>query len=140
MIQALSKPIAKWSLAALAAVIIFVAIWSWWDDLWGRMPWSTESQLTNTQNELDITKADQALQDAQAGEQGAIYGRERDYIIQQPIIIRQTETAAVRAELAADQRTASDAFYDGVCALSVAASDPGCVSQNDSGVSEGEMR
>ena len=136
---AFAKPIVKWSLAALAAVIIFVAIWTWWDNLLAAMPWSTESQLTNTQNELDITKADQALQDTQSGERGAIYGRDRDYIIQQPIIIRQAETAAARAENATSEHDATDAFYDGVCTFSVAARDPSCVAQNDSRVSQGGM-
>ena len=131
---AFAKPIVKWSLLALAAVIIFVSIWTWWDNLWDALPWSTESQLTNTQNELDITQADNALKDAQAGEQGAIYGRDREYIMQQPIIIRQTEAAAARAENAASERDATIAFYDGVCAFKVAASDPSCVAQNNSGI------
>ena len=126
-----AKPIVKWSLLALAPVIIFVSVWTWWDDLWDALPWSTESQLTDTQNELDITKADQALQDAQSGERGAIYGRDRDYIIQQPIIIRQAETAAARAENATSELDATNAFYDGVCAFSVAAGDPSCAAQDD---------
>lgn len=140
MTNPLTNTVVKWALGILVAVILFVALWSWWDNLWDWMPWSTESQLTNAQNELDITKADQALTDAQAGEQGAIYGRDREYVMQQPIIIRQVESAANRAESAGDNRAASDAFLDGVCARTVAAGDPRCVAQNNTGVSEGEMR
>ncbi len=128
MTNPFKNPLVKWSLTILAAVVVFVAVWSWWDNVWDAMPWSDHSKMIQAQNELDITKADGALNDAQSGEQGAIYGREREYIMQQPIIIQRTEAAASRAEHAADDRAASDAFLGGVCAFKVAASDPSCIS------------
>lgn len=121
----------QWVLTVVVVGVLAFSVWNFWDDLWGAMPWSRKSQLIEAKNELDISKADATLDEAQQGEKDAIYGRDIEYYIRQPIIIRQTEAAAAQAESASDDRAASNAFIAGVCAHKVAANQPGCTTQDD---------
>lgn len=129
----LSAKLIDWLLyAALGLAVLFV-VFSTWDSLTSWLPWSDESRRERAVAEAAQAQAQAQTAQTQTEVNDAIDQRESETVTLQPIIIRQTEQAASKAQSAPSERAAADAFFDGVCQRSFYRDEPGCAEKDNSG-------
>lgn len=127
----LTKKVMGWIATVVGVLVLLFIVGNWWDNATAWLPWSDESKLARTEQRAVQAETQATTQGVEAEAKEETYVREREYIMQQPIIIRQAEQGSAAIRAASGDRAASDAFIDSVCKSGLYSDSPRCVQERD---------